>query len=356
MRCLRLIPVALILLLACNFQPTAGADDPADSPANAAKTSSLEDSPPAGVTDSAEEPSPESPQGSGGVDSSAPAEIVKLIFIHHSSGENWLADWSGGLGQALADNNYFVSDTNYGWGPEDSSIGGAIGDYTDIGHWWNWFLGPSRDAIMDAVYAESGQHADYARPGNDPGGENEIVMFKSCFPNSALGGNPGDSPASGANPLQGLDSGSGEHTVGNAKRIYIDLSKYFAAHTEKLFIVITAPPLLDTSPEQAANARAFNRWLVEEWLASYPYHNVAVFDFYNVLTSNGGDPNTHDLDSEGGNHHRIRSGRVEYTVDQGGDSSAYAENGDSHPTPAGNRKATGEFVPLLNYFHHRWRG
>ena len=41
-----------------------------------------------------------------------PTQTVKLIFIHHSSGENWLADEHGGLGAALANNNYFVSDTN----------------------------------------------------------------------------------------------------------------------------------------------------------------------------------------------------------------------------------------------------
>ena len=46
-----------------------------------------------------------------------PASPVRLIFIHHSTGENWLSDDNGGLGIALRDNNYYVSDTNYGWGP-----------------------------------------------------------------------------------------------------------------------------------------------------------------------------------------------------------------------------------------------
>ena len=60
-----------------------------------------------------------------------PAQPVRLIFIHHSTGENWLADGNGGLGVALRDNNYFVSDTNYGWGPD------SIGDATDIGNWYS---------------------------------------------------------------------------------------------------------------------------------------------------------------------------------------------------------------------------
>ncbi len=44
--------------------------------------------------------------------------VVELILIHHSTDENWLRDEYDGLGQALANNNYFVSGTNYGWGPD----------------------------------------------------------------------------------------------------------------------------------------------------------------------------------------------------------------------------------------------
>jgi hypothetical protein len=43
-----------------------------------------------------------------------PEDPVRLIFVHHSCGSNWLSDGNGGLGIALRDNNYFVSDTNYG--------------------------------------------------------------------------------------------------------------------------------------------------------------------------------------------------------------------------------------------------
>ena len=48
------------------------------------------------------------------LDVQPPEQVVKLVFIHHSTGENWLRDDYGGLGKALAENNYFVSDTNYG--------------------------------------------------------------------------------------------------------------------------------------------------------------------------------------------------------------------------------------------------
>ncbi|MFZ5918177.1 MAG: hypothetical protein ACOYZ7_14640 [Chloroflexota bacterium] len=282
-----------------------------------------------------------------------PTETVKLIFVHHSCGENWLADGDGGLGIALRDNHYFVSDTNYGWGPD------SIGDHTDIGYWYNWFVGPDRDTYTAALYAESGQNASYSRLSTDPGGENEIILFKSCYPNSHLGGDPDDPPVSGSNPLRGQDAWSEYHTVANAKGIYNDLLAYFATQPDRLFVVVTAPPLMqsETDAAHAANARAFNDWLVNDWLDGYAHDNVAVFDFYNVLTSNGGDADTNDAGAESGNHHRWWDSAVQHVQTVSSNYSAYpgGSGGGSHPTAAGNQKATAEFVPLLNVYYHRWQ-
>ena len=290
---------------------------------------------------------------SAAINAGPPASTVKLIFIHHSSGENWLVDDNGGLGTVLGDNNYFVSDTNYGWGPD------GIGDRTDIGHWYNWFVGPSSGTYLLALYDESGQNCSYTRLDSDPGGENQIVMFKSCFPNSYLGGNPDDPPTSGANPLRGQNAYSSDMTVANAKGIYNDILGYFALHQEKLFVAVTAPPLVSgaTDDAHAANARAFNNWLVNDWLAGYPHHNVAVFDFYNVLTSNGGDRNTNDAGVETGNHHRMWEGLAQHIMTVTNDMAAYGSSaGDSHATAAGNQKATQEFPTLLNAYYHCWTG
>ncbi len=251
-----------------------------------------------------------------------PAEIVKLVFIHHSCGENWLSDDNGNLGRVLDKNNYFVSDTNYGWGPH------GIGDSTDITDWPRWFTGSARDVYLQALYRESGRHSGYTRTRRDPGGENKVVMFKSCFPNSNLEGRPGDAPRRGS----GL-------TVANAKTVYNDLLTYFGSRPDKLFIAITAPPVQDRT--HAANARAFNRWLVNDWLKGYAGNNVAVFDFYNVLTGPG-------------NHHRLCNGRVEHVVADKRDTLYYPSNGDDHPSPRGNQKATEEIVPLINVYYHRW--
>ncbi len=86
-----------------------------------------------------------------------PAAPVKLIFIHHSCGENWLTDGNGDLGVGLRDNNYFVSDTNYGWGPD------GIGDKTDIGNFWTWFCGQKSAKYLAALYKESNRSGEFCR-------------------------------------------------------------------------------------------------------------------------------------------------------------------------------------------------
>lgn len=278
----------------------------------------------------------------------APGETVKLIFIHHSTGEAWLNDDNGRLGIALKNNRYFVSDTNYGWGPD------AIGDRTDTGHWWTWFRSPKSDAYLNALYRESEQHSSYSRLSVDPGGENKIIMFKSCFPNSAISGRPGSAPKTGSNPLRGQGVGS-QMNVANVKGIYNDILKYFAQHPEKLFVLIVSPPLARdaTTPGNAANARAVANWLTTKWLANYDGNNVAVFDFYNVLTSNGGNPNKNDRGKNRGNHHRWWKGHIQHSRTVANNYLAY-KTGDSHPSRAGNLKATTEFVDLLNYYYQRW--
>jgi hypothetical protein len=262
------------------------------------------------------------PRYQQGDDPDPPPQPVKLIFIHHSTGENWLTDGYGDLGKTLAENNYFVSDTNYGWGPD------SIGDRTDIPDWLEWFASDQTPRYMEALFNESGQNSGYTRLFDDPGGENTIVMFKSCFPNSALEGNPDDPP-----------DPEGWLTVGHAKYVYNEILTYFGTRPDKLFIVITAPPLSD--PAYAENARAFNNWLVNDWLAENDYSlpNVAVFDFYNVLTDRNA-------------HHWYRDGQIEHLT-ASSDTLAYP-SGDDHPSETGSRKATEEFVPLLNVFYNRW--
>ena len=80
-----------------------------------------------------------------------------------------------------------------------------------------------------------------------------------------------------------------------------------------------------------------NNWLQEN---NYTLNNVAVFDFYNILT---------DQDA----HHRVNNGQVEHII---GNSNTLAyPSDDDHPSERGSQKATDEFIPMLNVFYHRWQ-
>ncbi|MBE0528084.1 MAG: hypothetical protein IH629_02630 [Thermoleophilia bacterium] len=187
---------------------------------------------------------------------------------------------------------------------------------------------------MTAVYTESDANAAgyeyYTRNIADPGGENQVIMFKSCFPNSDMGGKPTDPPAPGD-----------DLTVSSAKYTYNQLLGYFASRPDKLFIVITSPPM--QSINKPGNVRAFSNWLVNDWLSEnvYPLNNVAVFDFYTVLT----DPD---------NHHRYTNGAIEQITDAGPNTLYYDSGGDDHPNTRGGQKATAEFIPLLNIYVNQW--
>ena len=188
----------------------------------------------------------ESPEPEEMADSGTAADTVNLIFIHHSVGENWL---SAGLNQMLNDSGFHVADTYYGWR--------EMGDRTDTSDWPDWF----NDRVMPTVYNELGNMTGY----NDiepADGENTIIMFKSCFPNSDVGS-----------------------SIEDEKEIYLSLLSYFAAHTDKMFVLVTPPPMQRIP--HADKTRELANWLVADdgWRGDYAGGNLFVFDLYNVLTA-----------------------------------------------------------------------
>ena len=312
---------------------------------------------------------------------------IKLIFIHHSVGGNWLAHNYGGLVSELNKNNYYVNDVSYGWEPSIltdnivkkikrkilGKLGRAnqgaygIGNRTDIGQMPDWFLGPDSDLIMGAIYSENretdifGDHSNStsSNPIPNPGEkiENQIVMFKSCFPNTLLRGNPDDSAAQLTKPVRNFTAASEDHTVANAKRLFNDILTYFRNHPDKFFVIITPSPQAKL-PKEGKIARGFCNWLVYDWLKEneYQYKNVMVFDLFNVLTS-GHSSSQNDFGQEDGNHHRIWNGKVQHIVNTENNLLVYpTKDGDDHPSPAGLQKATQEFVPLLNHYVELWQG
>jgi len=262
-----------------------------------------------------------------------PPSPVDLLFIHHSCGGQLLTDPGpeketsncvyvshpngGGLKQRLAAQGYNVHEASYG---------SEIGENTDLFDWL-----PKYRTKMDKVLRVA--QNDVMLP---EGTVNRIVVFKSCYPNNRFRGE-GSPPGNPEGP---------ELTVWNAKATMAALLPELAKRKDTLFVYVTAPANVLKNPkvpawkyvakkvlgkpsdaelqkEQADLARGFNNWVKapDGWLKGYPEKNVAVFDYYDVLTGKG-ESNFSINGSEG--------------------------NTDNHPSREGNEKAAAELVPFLN--------
>lgn len=260
---------------------------------------------------------------------SPPSKPLDLLFIHHSCGGQLLAapggedgancilrthPNGGGLRALLEQNSYRVHEASYG---------SRLGQQTDVFDWLPKFRNE-----MHKILSCDLQDTSYAN-----GRQNQIVIFKSCFPNN-LFRSEGMAPGNPSGP---------ELTVWNAKAAYSALLNEFQKSPGVLFVCVTAPPLAPKAPPQpvwkqlakkvlrrpdglpvsAPLARQFNNWLgsTDGWLKNYTMNNVVVFDYYDILTGRG---------------------RSDFSV------YPTANGFDSHPSSAGNSEAAKALVPLLN--------
>lgn len=277
---------------------------------------------------------------------------VKVVFAHHSTGGNLIADTTGadgkgGLGKALNNAGYFLSDTCYEW---DAPNNIDIGSYTDIGHWHTWF---SSADVMSAVYTRYDKdlysitnYGDRTRSLGVPEGENRVIIIKSCYPNSEVYSDNDTVPADlYGHAYDHTVGGQRAHTLSNCKAVYEQLYAYMAGHTEKMYVIVINPPLSsgNTTSERAANMRALAVWLRTEWLQGHSWtnKNIYIYDMYNVLT---------DAD----NHHSVQSGVEYHHTEVDSDNYLVYPSADDHPSGDGNRKITSEFVPLLNLWYNTY--
>jgi hypothetical protein len=125
----------------------------------------------------------------------------------------------------------------------------------------------------------------------------DVIAFKSCYPASAI---------------------TTPEMLAQYKTWYLAIRNVLDQHPEKIFVVLSTPPLhrLATDLTQADNARAFANWLKSpEFLQGHP--NLVTFDLFDVLAA----PNVP------GNATRNML-RYEYELGH--------SNTDSHPNAAAN--------------------
>ncbi len=257
----------------------------------------------------------------------APERKLDLLFIHHSIGDQLLAEpgpegvrgqspRGGGMRRLLEKAGYEVHTATYH---------SRLGDQTDVFDW---------PAKFNAHIAELLTTEDGDAPMAD-GKRHDVILFKSCYPNNEFVGR-GEAPGNPKGP--GL-------TLENAKAAMRSILPTFERHPETLFVFLTTPPLAPrTYPERlglwlvravtgrstvrrmekaAPLAREFASWAASEqgWLEGYPLKNVAVIDYYDLLTDHGAS-NFLAFPSDGGKN--------------------------SHPTSDGQKRAAPEIVDQLN--------
>lgn len=297
-------------------------------------------------------------------DTTSPTGTPRVVFLHHSTGGYLLADSGrtngGGFGQKLRARGFRVYDVNYSaynrsFSPPQNS---GISDSTDIGNWYGWFADTTtqgnsirrRDNIMGTVFSTTNRTSEYGAYDTLTGAgtdSNRIVLFKSCYPNSDIYDSNSTAPTDLYNRLYNYtSSGTNVHTLSNIKAVYNRILGYFKVHPEKMFVVITQPPLSssNTTAARAANARALADWLYSKWLqdSGWTNKNVFVFDYYNVLTDTA-------------NHHRYVNGTIQHiTVANSGNNLVYPST-DDHPSAAGQLKAANELAPLLSAWYSVWQ-
>jgi len=229
------------------------------------------------------------------VRASSRGEYTNVIFLHHSTGHNLIVE--GGVRELFTEVGFEFWDHDYNYPglrrPDGSEAGYSYripGDNTD----------------PDGLARIFSQRA-YGLPLNALSGllQHEVIVFKSCFPASNI---------------------ESDEELQQRKDWYLGMRDVMDAHPDKVFVVMSQPPLhpTATTPEAAARARAFADWLMsEEYLAGHP--NVFAFDFFDALAED--DPAGPDANML----------KAEYRP----------EGEDSHPNEAANRAVGSAFVEAV---------
>lgn len=233
---------------------------------------------------------------SGSVSNHSQGGFTSVIFLHHSTGHNLIEQ--GNVRERLTERGYDFWDHGYNWtGGLRRPDGSPTGYHYDI---------PADNTDPDGLAGIFAQRS-YGFPLNAFSGllQHEVIIFKSCFPISHI---------------------TGDEQLELYQSYYLAMRDVMKEHPDKIFIVLTPPPLnpAATDTQAATRARALANWLrSDEYLGGHP--NVFAFDFFDYLAED--DPASPD-------HNRLRD--------------AYREGSDSHPNQAANETVAPLFVDFIS--------
>lgn len=219
---------------------------------------------------------------------------TNVIFLHHSVGDNLISQ--GNVRQEFAEAGYDFWDHNYNW------MGIRRPDGSETGYSYQI---PDDNTDPDGL-ANLFAQAVYPLPLNALSGllQHEVIVFKSCYPASDI---------------------ASDDQLQQYKAWYLGMRDVMDAHPDRVFVVMSPPPVnpAGTTLEAAARARAFADWLASsEYLDGHP--NVFAFDFFAELAES--DPAAPD-------YNMLRA--------------EYQDGADSHPNQQANETVGPVFVEAV---------
>jgi hypothetical protein len=236
------------------------------------------------------------------VSSYSHGDFTSVIFLHHSTGHNLIEQ--GSVRERFSEAGYDFWDHDYAWPGLRRPDGSPTGYSYNI---------PDDNTNPDGLARIFAQRA-YGLPLNAFSGllQHEVIAFKSCFPVSHI---------------------TDDKKLKRFKSYYLDMRDVMDGHLDRIFIVVTPPPLnpAETDAEAAARARAFAIWLKSgEYLDGHA--NVFTFDFFGYLAQD--DPTSPD-------YNMLRA--------------EYREGSDSHPNQTANETIGPLFVDFIVDAIQRYR-
>lgn len=221
-------------------------------------------------------------------------DFTNIVFLHHSTGNNLIEQ--GGIRERLAQAGFSFWDHGYNY----LGLRDATGQYMGYGY------GVPNDNTDPVGLAQIFSQQEYGLPVNTLSGllQHDVIILKSCF-----------DPANHITTDQQLQT---------YKRWYLGMRDVMDRHPDRLFILMTSPPLnpAATNTQEAARAREFAEWLKsDEFLKEHP--NISTFDLFGYLSEANAD-----------------------AADYGMLAERYRDGVDSHP----NRLANETIAPLFTEF------
>ena len=204
------------------------------------------------------------------VRSSSQGAYTNLVFLHQSTGANLIRE--GHLRERLAESGLQLWDQGYNY----------LGLTDPQGNPAGYSYSVPNDRTHPTALARIFNQREYNRPLNTFSGllQHEVIILKSCF-----------------DPTSRIES---DEQLEEYKAAYRTIHQRMRQHPEKLFILLTQPPLnpAETDAEQARRARSLASWLASDEFKG-DLENLYVFDLFDRLaTAEGSGSEANMLRSE----------------------------------------------------------